>query len=217
MKRYEALKILGGLMNDELCIISIGAMVDEWYNARTKNRHANLYLVALGCHTPLALGVAVGLPRRAVVCLETDGSVLMNLGSLATLGNRQPNNLKVFVFDNGIYESVGGPATHTSGGVKLEEMARGAGIAGARSVRTADEFKRAAEEALGSAGLHYTVVKIEPGVERGLPRKLTDGFEDKYNFVRYVEGTEGISILRPRVPHWMSPAEDAASLKLTKP
>ncbi|MBI2880396.1 MAG: thiamine pyrophosphate-binding protein [Candidatus Tectomicrobia bacterium] len=210
MIRYELLKILAGMMKDELCIAAIGGMVEEWDNARTENRHANLFLLAMGCHTPLALGVAVGLPHRTVVCLDSDGGVLMNLGSLATLGNRQPENLKVFVFDNGVYESVGAPPTATSGRVDLAAMARGAGIAQARTVRAESEFMEAAKEALTTKGLRYTVVKTSPDVPTNLARKKTDGLEDKYNFVRYVEETEGIAILRPRVPHWMSHAEDAA-------
>ena len=147
MIRYELLKILASMMKDELCIISIGGIVEEWDNARSENRQANMFLLALGCHTPLALGVAVGLPHRTIVCLETDGSVLMNLGSLATLANRKPRNLKVFVFDNEMYESVGGAPTHTSGQVDLALMAQGAGITQARTVRTDGQFREAAEDA----------------------------------------------------------------------
>jgi thiamine pyrophosphate-dependent acetolactate synthase large subunit-like protein len=156
-----------------------------------------MYLMALGCHMPLALGVALGLPQRNVVCLETDGSALMNLGILATLGNQQPKNLKIFVFDNEIYECIGGPPTHTSGQVDLADMARGAGITEARTVRTEGELREAAEEALTTERLHFVVAKVEPGVKEGLPRKKTDGIEDKYLFARYLEDTEGITVIPP--------------------
>lgn len=197
MTRYEALKILAARIRDELCIVSLGGIVDEWHNARPEPRGASLYLMALGCHVPLALGVALGMPHRKVVCLETDGSALMNLGILATLGNEQPKNLKVFVFDNQIYECIGGPPTHTSGRVDLAEMARGAGITEARTVRTEGELREAAEEALSTERLHFVVAKIEPGVQEGLPRKKSDGIEDKYLFIRYLEDSEGITIIPP--------------------
>ena len=197
MTRYEVLKILAAQLTDEVCIVSLGGLVDEWYNARPEPRGASLYLQALGCHMPLALGVALGLPHRPVVCLESDGSALMSLGILATLGNEQPENLKIFVFDNEMYESIGGAPTHTSGRVDLAEMARGAGVTEARMVRTEGELREAAEEALSSDRLHFVVAKIEPGVEDGLPRKKSDGIEDKYLFVRYLEDSEGITIIAP--------------------
>lgn len=197
MTRYQALKVLASRMKDEICIVSLGGIVDEWFDARPHPREASLYLMALGCHMPLAFGVAVGLPHRTVVCLETDGSALMNLGILATLGNEQPQNLKIFVFDNEIYECIGGPPTHTSGRVDLAAMARGAGISEARTVRAEDELGEAADEAFKTEGLHFVVAKIRPGVEEGLPRKKYDGIEDKYRFVRYLEDTEGTVILPP--------------------
>lgn len=197
MTRYQALKVLASRMKDEICIVSLGGIVDEWFDARPHPREASLYLMALGCHMPLAFGVAVGLPHRTVVCLETDGSVLMNLGILATLGNEQPQNLKIFVFDNEMYECIGGPPTHTSGRVDLAAMARGAGISEARTVRAEGELGEAADEAFKTEGFHFVVAKIQPGVEEGLPRKKYDGIEDKYRFVRYLEDTEGTVILPP--------------------
>lgn len=197
MRRYEALKVLGERLRDEVCIISLGGVVDEWYNARPEPRGASMYLQALGCHVPLAFGVALGLPHRKVLCLETDGSLLLHLGILATLGNQRPENLAIFVFDNECYESIGGPPTHTAGVVDLAAIARGAGVEDAETVRTREELEQRVKKALTQRGLHFTVVKIERGVEPGLPRKKSDGIEDKYLFVRYLEEKEGITIIPP--------------------
>lgn len=197
MTRYRALKILAARLTDELCIVSLGGIVNEWYNARPGPKGANLYLMALGCHMPLALGVALGLPHRKVLCLDTDGSVLMNLGILATLANKQPKNLGVFVFDNEMYECNGGQPSHTSGVADLAGMARGVGIPEARTVRTEGEMREAVEEVLSVDRLHFIVAKIEPGTETGLPLKTTDGIEDKYLFVRHVETLEGITLIGP--------------------
>ena len=56
----------------------------------------------------LALGVALGAPGRKVIVLDGDGSLLMNLGSLATVAGKGPKNYYHFVFDNGIYAVTGG-------------------------------------------------------------------------------------------------------------
>lgn len=198
MTRYQALKVLAARLKDELCIVSLGGIVNEWCNARPEPRGANLYLMALGCHMPLALGVALGLPHRKVLCLDTDGSVLMNTGVLATLANRRPKNLSVFVFDNGMYECNGGMPSHTSGHFDIAGMALGAGIPEARTVRTEGEMREAVDEALATDRHHFIVAKIEPGTEKGLPDKLTDGIEDKYLFVRYVERSENVAVLPVR-------------------
>lgn len=197
MTRYQALKVIAERMTNEVCIVSLGGIVDEWHNIRPEPQGNSMYLMCLGCHMPLAFGVAVGLPNRNVICLETDGSALMNLGILATLGNEAPKNLKIFCFDNEIYECIGGPITHTSGNVDLASMARGAGIEEARTIRTEGELREATDEALSDEKTHFIVSKIEPGVEEGIPRKKFDGIEDKYYFVRYLESSEKITIIPP--------------------
>lgn len=195
MKRYEALKVIADRLKEELCIVSLGGIQNEWFNARSEPKGANLYLMALGCHIPLALGVALGLPHRRVICLDTDGSVLLNLGILATLANRRPKNLSVIVFDNEMYECNGGLPSHTSGEFDIAGMALGAGIPEARSVRSLGEMREAADEVLTTDRHHFIVAKIEAGTEEGLPNKLTDGIEDKYFFVRYIEESEKVAVL----------------------
>ena len=115
--------------------------MDEWYDAAPRMRAASLFQQQLGCVTPEALGLAIGLPHRRVISLDTDGGLLFNLGILATLGNEQPPNLLVVVWDNECYQSIGGPPTHTaSGRVDLAAIARGAGVDDAYPARTVEEF-----------------------------------------------------------------------------
>ena len=107
MRRYDCMKILGSKLKEELVILALGGSVDEWYNAAPHMRNASLFQQQLGCVTPQAFGLAVGLPHRKIVSLDTDGGMLFNLGILATLVNEQPNNLFVVVWDNQCYLSIG--------------------------------------------------------------------------------------------------------------
>lgn len=128
MKRFECMTKLAARLSDELVVLSLGASVDEWYNAAPHMRTASLFQQQLGCVTPQAFGLAAGLPERQIISLDTDGGLLFNLGILATLGNEKPKNLFVVVWDNEMYQSIGGPKTHTaSGTVDLAAIARGAG------------------------------------------------------------------------------------------
>jgi sulfopyruvate decarboxylase subunit beta len=198
MTRYDCMTLLAARLRDELVILSLGASVDEWYNAAPAMRAASLFQQQLGCVTPEAFGLAVGLPHRRVVSLDTDGGMMFNLGILATLGNEQPPNLLVVVWDNECYQSIGGPPTHTaSGRVDIAAIARGAGIEQAHTARTLDEFDRHCAEGLAAAVPYLIVAKVASAVQPGIRRKHSDGREDKYIFVRHVEASEGIVIMGP--------------------
>jgi thiamine pyrophosphate-dependent acetolactate synthase large subunit-like protein len=199
VKRYDCMTALASLLTgDELVILSLGASVDEWYNAAPGMREASLFQQQLGCVTPEAFGLAIGLPHRRVVSLDTDGGLLFNLGILATLGNEQPPNLLVVVWDNECYQSIGGPPTHTAfGRVDLAAIARGAGVGDAHTARDAGEFAALCKQGLQADRPFVIVAKVDPSVPQGIRRKHSDGREDKYIFVRHVEQTEGIVIMGP--------------------
>jgi thiamine pyrophosphate-dependent acetolactate synthase large subunit-like protein len=198
MKRFDCMKALAARLKGELVILSLGASVDEWYNAAPHMRSASLFQQQLGCVTPEAFGLAVGLPHRRIVSLDTDGGMMFNLGILATLGNEQPKNLFVVVWDNECYQSIGGPPTHTaSGRVDLAAIARGAGIEQAFTVRTVEEFDAHCARGLASDVPYVVVAKVTGTVQPDIKRKHSDGREDKYIFVRHVETTENIVIMGP--------------------
>jgi thiamine pyrophosphate-dependent acetolactate synthase large subunit-like protein len=198
MKRFDCMKALAARLKDELVILSLGASVDEWYNAAPHMRSASLFQQQLGCVTPQAFGLACGLPHRRIVSLDTDGGMMFNLGILATLGNEQPKNLFVVVWDNECYQSIGGPPTHTaSGRVDLAAIARGAGIDQAFTVRSVEEFDDHCAKGLASKVPYVVVAKISGTVQPDIKRKHSDGREDKYIFVRHVEVTENIVIMGP--------------------
>jgi sulfopyruvate decarboxylase subunit beta len=198
MTRYDCMKVLAAKLKNELVILSLGGSVDEWYDAAPHMREASLFQQQLGCVTPQALGLAVGLPHRRIVSLDTDGGMMFNLGILATLANERPSNLLVIVWDNECYQSIGGPPTHTaSGRVDIAAIACGAGVEHAHTVRDLDEFAQRCDEGLGAQSPFVIVAKVDRSVRRDVKRKHSDGREDKYVFVRHVEATEGVVIMGP--------------------
>lgn len=198
MKRYDCMTVLADRLKDELVILSLGASVDEWYNAAPHMREASLFQQQLGCVTPEAFGLAAGLPHRRIVSLDTDGGIMFNLGILATLGNEQPKNLLVVVWDNESYQSIGGPPTHTAfGRVDIAAIARGAGIEKSFTVRTLKDFAAHCEAGLAASEPYVIVAKVAGTVQPNIRRKHSDGREDKYIFVRHVEKTENAVIMGP--------------------
>jgi sulfopyruvate decarboxylase subunit beta len=193
VKRFDCLSRLAPLIKDEdLVVTTLGWVAGEWFAVRHKE--SNLYQVNMGMCTPLCLGLALVLPHRRVIAIESDGSVLLNLGAMATLANKRPLNLTVIVFDNQCYMATGGLPTATAGVTDLASMANGAGIEDSYSVSSLEEFEHEARAAIQRSGLSYIVAKVEAAGKR--MSTDMDGKEGKYRFVRYIEKTEGIQIIR---------------------
>lgn len=200
LDRYEWLGRLAARLPQDALVMAtyIGAVSFEWA-ALTKEHPRSAHLGQMGDVIGLAVGLALALPQRKVVCLDGDGSVLMELGQLVVMGQEAPSNLVVFVADNGAYESIGsgksGPRpTATAGRTDLATIARGAGVPYAVNVETMDDLAREMDKAFTEAGCRFINVRTKPGHAKVPPRQ-TDGFEDKYRFVRYVEKLEGIQVM----------------------
>jgi thiamine pyrophosphate-dependent acetolactate synthase large subunit-like protein len=194
MKRIECLRTLAPLVTDELVVTSLTGANWEW---RYLTEHeGSMNVSSMGSGVAVAAGMALGLPSRRVIALESDGSSLMDLSCLATLASYQPANLKVFVFDNEVYS--GSRISHRSPtGIRtsLAAMAQGAGIVTAVTVHDVASFEREAQAALREPGLRYVVAKVEEDPEaRKLPKPTVDYLENKYHFLRYIERTEGKKI-----------------------
>ena len=54
----------------------------------------------------IGLGLALARPDRRVIVCDGDGSLLMNLGALATIGVMRPANLTMIVWDNALYGTI---------------------------------------------------------------------------------------------------------------
>jgi sulfopyruvate decarboxylase subunit beta len=163
-----------------------------WKAAAFTFRHP--WCAASGSAFPcLGIGLALVLPHRKVIVLESDGSLLLSLYNLPTLGNLSLPNLVVFVFDNEVYSGtrISEPSA-TAGKTDLAGVARSCGIAGATTVREVDSFKREAKKALEENVLRFVVCKVDPTTgHRQIERPNEDLWEHKYRFVRYLERTEG--------------------------
>jgi len=194
MIRYECLELLAPLMTDHLVVTSQSGQRIEW--SHLSNHEGNLLLGMMGCALGVGIGLALALPHRRVVVLESDGSVLLSLFNLPTLARLNPANLSVFVFDNGVYSGsrISEP-TATAGRTDLEKVAKGAGIRQAMTIRNIRAFKKDGIAALTKKGLRFVVCKVEESlVHREIQRPTIDLAENKYRFVRYLERTEGKAI-----------------------
>ncbi len=154
----------------------------------------------MGNALAVGLGLALALPNRKVIVLESDGSLLLSLFNLPTVAKLNPANLAVFVFDNQAYSGTKiSEPTATAGKTDLAGMARSAGIENAITVRDVIAFKSKAAGAIAEVGLRFVVAKVaESRGHREIERTNVDLLENKYQFVRYLERTEGKAIFKGR-------------------
>jgi thiamine pyrophosphate-dependent acetolactate synthase large subunit-like protein len=114
------------------------------------DRPENFYMTGgMGVTTPVGLGLSTAVDRPVTV-LEGDGSLLMSLGCLATVGTYGPPNLTVVVWDNSEFRTTGGQPTLASA-VDFAGVARDCGIE-AWDVSTTEEFRAAYEAAVAHEG-----------------------------------------------------------------
>ena len=108
--RDELVRALTAELRDEAVLSTTGYLSRALFGAG--DRPENLYMQgSMGHVAALTLGAALQRPERRFVVLDGDGSLLMHLGSAATIGNCAPRNLTHVVFDNGAYDSTGGQPT----------------------------------------------------------------------------------------------------------
>lgn len=150
--------VIGGIGNTKFDLIGAG------------HRPENFYMLgSMGLSVPIALGVALAQPERRVIALEGDGSLLLNLGCLATVAVAAPPNLKIVIWDNGAYQITGRQRTATAIATDVVAVARGAGIARSAWAADEDDFARLVAQALTTGAPALIAARIDDAPGAGRP------------------------------------------------
>ncbi len=166
MLRRDGIAALQRRVTTEPIIANLGPATFDLY--ASGDRDANLYTWgAMGLASSIGLGVALAAPDRKVFVTDGDGSLLMNLGSLATIARQAPPNLVHIVWDNRMWYETGGQPTHTSTGTDLAGVALAAGISNVARAGTIEAFEEALDRAIREPGPWFIHVDVE---ETGEPR-----------------------------------------------
>jgi len=122
MIRKEAVKIVGEFIGENPIVSANGFMSRDLFE--TNDKESNFYMIgSMGLASSIGLGIALKSPKKQVFVFDGDGNILMNLGSLVTIGSLKPINLVHIVFDNNSHESTGGQPTNSSK-INLEKIAK---------------------------------------------------------------------------------------------
>lgn len=175
LDRREAVPQLVGDPNDFLIVAGLAGTAKD--TAHLCEPHANYFACAgvMGGAVAIGLGLALSQPERRVLVLTGDGELLMNVGSLATVGLMAPPNMSIVCVDNGHYGETGYQKSHTSLGVDLAKMASGAGIAEVRTVTQATEIPEANALIRRMNGPSFVLLKVKPTEPPMIRRSLDAG------------------------------------------
>jgi thiamine pyrophosphate-dependent acetolactate synthase large subunit-like protein len=163
LERADVLRHVDAAAPDSPVVLSLGGIAREMLAVAGRRGNHFISLDAMGQTISVALGLALGLDRSTsagkVIAIEGDGSLLMGLSVLSTVGHLKPRGLLVYVLDNGVYLATGGQPT-ASADIDLVAVAKGCSWSGARDVRTAAELTAATAWALTAAGPILIRVRI---------------------------------------------------------
>ena len=181
------------LQGPEAVIATLGHPAYDLFAAG--DRLLNFYTWgSMGMASSIGLGLALARPDRRVIVCDGDGSLLMNLGALATIGVMRPANLTMIVWDNALYGTTGGQPSATAAGADLAAASRALGVPASSTVCTPDELTAAL------AGRSIKVVAPQPRQAQralaGLPGVLS--VAQVGNDLRVLAGTDGDVVARVR-------------------
>ena len=189
MKRHEAIEIIvTSLSNEELIISANGFISRELYFIKDCPQHFYM-LGSMGLASSIGLGLSLSVPDRKIIVIDGDGNILMNLGSLATVGYFCPKNFVHIVLDNESHESTGGQPT-VSSTTELEKVAKAAGFKTVTKVSDAHSLTNVIATLPKFEGPVFVLVKIEKGRKK-VPRVLIAPDDIRKRFMSAIKSRTG--------------------------
>ena len=158
MIRKDAIKIISKLADNDIIISANGFLSRDLFDLFDKP--SNFYMLgSMGLASSIGLGVAIKNPKKRVFVFDGDGNILMNLGSLTTIGSLKPKNLVHVIFDNNSHESTGGQPSNSKN-VKIGKIGESANYK-VYNTNTKLGFKQVLKKIKNNSGPIMIIVKIK--------------------------------------------------------
>lgn len=160
----EALRIIEERRDDAIVLPTMTG--GNGWRELTRNEAMDLPVSgAMGKASSIALGLCLAQPQRKIIVVDGDDSLLMNLGSLVTIGGKAPENLYHFVMHNGVYAVTGGQTVPNADGITFSGLAKGAGYANSFEFDDLEDFATSIDEIFAARGPVMIALKSEPVIE----------------------------------------------------
>ena len=181
MIRKEAIELCLSEIKEQSIIAANGFISRDLFNVKDKN--TNFYMIgSMGLASSIGLGVALKRPKKKIFVFDGDGNILMNLGSLTTIGSLKPKNLIHVIFDNSVHESTGSQPTNTNF-VSIEKIAKTCNYNHTFTTKTKNDFEKILRKIKKLNGPIMIVVKIQKSNNKKSPRINYEPLEIKERFM----------------------------------
>jgi phosphonopyruvate decarboxylase len=196
LSREKAIKtVVGCLLHSDVVVSTTGKISRELFEYRKENKqshsHDFLTVGSMGHASQIALGIALQSQNRNVYCFDGDGAALMHMGSLAIIGNKQCDNFKHIIFNNGAHDSVGGQPT-IGFEVGFANLARTVGYQTALLAKTSDEIIKNIEIIKKSHGPAFLEIHVQKGARKDLGRPSVTPIENKVAFMDFLRHSKAV-------------------------
>ena len=141
---------------------------------REKHKFKNtsdFYMVGGMGHTAsVALGYSI-FNRQKVICIDGDGSLLMHLGSIKSVGTFAQKNFKYILLNNNAHDSVGGQTTYAND-VNFKLLSKSLGFKKYYCIDKKNLIEKKIHNFLSDSKLSFLEVKIASSTIKNLPRPV---------------------------------------------
>ena len=166
----EALKLIARHQGDAL-VVTTETPYTLWDSISDKREHHLPLINSMSKASSIGLGLALARPDKKVIVVDSDGSLLMNLGSLVTIANQAPPNLVHFLYQNDIYGLSGGQPVPGADKVSFAGLAKSAGYSNTFEFDELEGLAIQLPEILEMLGPTFVTMKVE---DTGIKPEITE-------------------------------------------
>ena len=184
-----------GPQRGKAIVMVTGTSGRDWSEVSTdKNRDLSLQ-GAMGQTNSAALGFALSQPKEKVVLFDSEGSLQMNMGVLATVAGKKPKNFFHFLMDNECYATTGGQPVPNASDINYAGMAKEAGYAATFEFDNLEEFANNIERIMKEEGPVFVAMKIIPKIENEpIGRRVRDPQRSRAETIKALQAELKITV-----------------------
>tara|TARA_B110001454_G_scaffold219082_1_gene249806 strand:+ start:31 stop:582 length:552 start_codon:yes stop_codon:yes gene_type:complete len=176
--RKDAVEVVCKYAKNDVIVSANGFISRDLHSSLEKN--TNFYMIgSMGLASSIGLGIALKKPKKRIFVFDGDGNILMNLGSLVTIGSLQPKNLIHIIFDNKIHESTGGQPTFADK-ISISKIAKATNytVFSVKTKKILENVLKKSHRLNGPILIHVLVTKSKEKSSRVeiSPKKIKDRF-----------------------------------------
>jgi len=188
ISREESLEIiLNNLPKDSVVVSTTGKTSREIFEIRDRlnqsHDHDFLTVGSMGHCSSIALGIALAQPKKNIICIDGDGSLIMHMGSLSTISKLKPKNYYHILINNQVHESVGGQETSAKY-INFSNLVEANGYNKSLFADSKKGLIRKMNELIKMDGPSFLEILVQPGSRDNLGRPDINPSDNKISFMK---------------------------------